>query len=72
MSKPIALTEADLAEIEMRLAKGWVIRRDQVESLIAMARERNVLQANPMFTVGAVGPQYIPTTMFPVDNKDTP
>ena len=41
--KPTALSDADLVEIEERLAKGWVVRRDQIESLIAMARERNVV-----------------------------
>lgn len=39
--KPMALSDADLSDLELRLAKGWVVRRDQIQSLIAMARERN-------------------------------
>lgn len=61
MSKPTALSEPELAEIETRLAKGWVIRRDQIEALIAMARERNAATLSPQ----AVPPQYIPTTLYP-------
>lgn len=41
--KPTALTDEALIDLELRLARGWVIRRDQIESLIAMARERNVI-----------------------------
>lgn len=41
--KPAALSDIDLADLQMRLARGWVVRRDQIESLIAMALERNVL-----------------------------
>ena len=33
----------DLVDLQLRLAKGWVVRRDQIEALIAMARERNVI-----------------------------
>lgn len=39
--KPTALTDTDLTDLEQRLVRGWVIRRDQIQSLIAMARERN-------------------------------
>lgn len=38
------LSDADLAEIEKRLMRGWVIRPDQMRSLISMARERNWLK----------------------------
>lgn len=54
MSKPVALDEAGIAEIEQRLSKGWVIRRDQIATLIAMARERNELvKAQPATSVAA-------------------
>lgn len=43
MSKPPALSEEALKDIEMRLVKGWVVRRDQTQALIAMARERNAM-----------------------------
>jgi hypothetical protein len=56
MSKPIALDDAGLNEIEQRLQKGWVIRRDQIEALIAMARERNEFASR---AVSPVAPQYI-------------
>jgi hypothetical protein len=39
MSKPAALSDADLDAL--RVTKGWVVRYDQMRSLIAMARERN-------------------------------
>lgn len=41
--KPQALTDAQLAEIEDRITRGWVVRRDQWLALLAMARERNLL-----------------------------
>lgn len=39
MSKPTALTEAQIAEIEWRMKKGWAPKRWEVEPLLAMARE---------------------------------
>lgn len=44
MEKPIALTNAQLDELLVRLAKGWVIRPDQTLALIAMAQELNALR----------------------------
>ncbi len=41
--KPTALSDVDLSDLELRLVKGWVVRRDQIQALIAMARERNVI-----------------------------
>ena len=41
--KPNALTDAQLAEIEDRIIRGWVVRRDQWVALLAMARERNMM-----------------------------
>lgn len=41
--KPTALTDEALVDLELRLARDWVIRRDQIEALIAMARERNMI-----------------------------
>ena len=43
MMKPAALTDAQIAEVEDRIIRGWVVRRDQWAALIAMAKERNVL-----------------------------
>lgn len=45
MSKPVALTDAEIADIELRLKKGWVVRAFEYEPLLAMARERNRLMA---------------------------
>ncbi len=53
MSKPSALTDAQIAEIEDRMRRDWPIRRHHIEPLIAMARERNQLVAEKM-TAGAV------------------
>ncbi len=56
MSKPTALTDAEIKDIETRLEKGWVVRRDQQEALCAMARERNALVAAasaPVLTVSS-------------------
>lgn len=39
--KPTSLTDHQLDEIAQRIIKGWVVRRDLIESLVAMARERN-------------------------------
>ena len=41
MSKPVALTDADLEALSLRVSKGWVIRYDEMRALIAMAKERN-------------------------------
>ena len=41
MTKPVALTDAELEEQLLRVSKGWVIKYDVMKSLIAMARERN-------------------------------
>jgi hypothetical protein len=41
MTKPVALTDADLEALSLRVSKGWVIRYDEMRALIAMARERN-------------------------------
>lgn len=43
MSKPVALTDEQIQEIEVRLNKGWQLGRHHIEPLIAMARERNLL-----------------------------
>lgn len=43
MSKPVALTDEQIREIEDRIIRGWVVRRDQWVALIAMARERNLM-----------------------------
>lgn len=42
MSKPVALTDEEIREIEIRLNKGWPLLRHHIEPLIAMARERNL------------------------------
>lgn len=39
MSKPTSLTKAEIADIQMRLRKGWVVRAFEYEPLIAMAIE---------------------------------
>lgn len=39
--KPTSLSDHQLDEIAQRIIKGWVVRRDLIESLVAMARERN-------------------------------
>ena len=43
MSRPVALTDVQIAEIEDRVIRGWVVRRDQWVALIAMARARNLM-----------------------------
>lgn len=43
--KPAALTDSEIRELEDRIIRGWVVRRDQWERLIAMARERNLMVA---------------------------
>ena len=41
MTKPVALSDADLEVLSLRVSKGWVIRYDEMRALTAMARERN-------------------------------
>lgn len=45
MDKPLALSDAQLRDIEERLWKGWVIRPDWIRSMVAMAMERNAMVA---------------------------
>lgn len=45
LTKPAALTDDQIRELEDRIIRGWVVRRDQWSALIAMARERNALIA---------------------------
>ena len=41
------ITRETLDEIEARLAKGWVIRRDQIEALVTMCRSHPAVVAQP-------------------------
>lgn len=43
MSKPTALTDDEIRQIEDRIIRGWVVCRDEWSALVAMARERNLL-----------------------------
>lgn len=45
MSKPQALSDTEIRQIEDRIIRGWVIRRDEWAALVAMARERNLMVA---------------------------
>ena len=40
------MTKQDLDDLEVRLAKGWVIRRDQIEQLIRIARAHLAMTAS--------------------------
>lgn len=71
MSKPIALDEAGLKDIEERLMKGWVVSRRHIEALIAMARERNELtKANPQAGIAAAyDPASASWAMLPIGSQ---
>lgn len=43
MSKPLALTEEQIKNLEHRVTQRWQIHRGDMEALFAMARERNAL-----------------------------
>ncbi len=40
------MTKADLDDLEVRLSKGWVIRRDQIEQLIRIARAQLAMEGS--------------------------